>query len=167
MIQETKFLRKKVKNLNEKKQKTEEAYGKQMDFTRKLEERYKELCGQVGESPAVTVDFSDENHIKLQGEEKPKRVKKKAKKIEHVSQYWTEDNPDHYEILMDEQEFAKLRDKVRTLKKSMKIKKKQHEAKMKNLEEKSKKIEKSSEGYGNQKPNFKTKRSKRLRRSTS
>lgn len=128
LIEETKFLKKQGKKLTEEDIKSEQAYEKQLQFAQKLEGRYKQLCAEVGEPEKVNITWGQEKvEFKKNVEKAPVSVK--PKKITKVSQHWTEDTPDKFQVVMNPKHFENLKEKVRTLKKSLKIKKKQNTAK--------------------------------------
>ena len=125
LIQESKFLKKKLKSLEIKNQKSEKISQEQEQFYNILLERYQNLCQEIGEDPKVTVDVDNKTGLYSFEIKREKMPALPQKKIKNVSQYWKEDNPDHFQVVDNPKQFEKLLKKVKTLRKSNAIMRKQ------------------------------------------
>lgn len=109
--------------------------------------RYSELCSQVGEEQQIEMNLEGEN-IQFKKLEKKKLKAPKRKKVEHVSEYWTQDHPDRFKVEMNPILFNELKDKIRALKKSHSIKERSRVKKLSRIQERTKKMGKESEMIG-------------------
>lgn len=139
MLQESKFLKKKLKEMEERTVKSEEVYARKTDFTKKLEERYNQVCSEVEATPTIEIDWGEIVTFKRVGG--TPIVPVKQPKMEKISQIWTNDHPDKFEIILNKNHFNSLKGKVRALKKGQKIREKKHAKVMASLAKKKEKLE--------------------------
>jgi len=147
-MNESKFLKNRIKKIEEHMAKEGETFEKQKAFLSKLEDRYKELCSKVNKEMDLEFEFDEAGNTKIKyiGEKQPQAPKKT--KIGKVSEYWKNDHPDKFEVIMNQKHFDELKERVLTMKRSNAIKNRQHNYKINTIDENLSSMEKEEKNIG-------------------